>query len=250
MQQATLINFVKTQLSRKTDFVVQLPSLVQLFVAPWTAALQVFLTPTISWSLPKSMSIVSVMPSNHLILYCPLLLLPSLFPSIKVFFSESAVHNWRPTYWSFNFSLSPSNEYSRLISFRNNWFDPLAVQGALKSLLQHNSKASILWHSVFFMVQLSQPYATTKNIIALTILIFVGKMMSLLFSTLSMFVTAFLPRSNHFLISWRQLPSTVILEPKKRKSVTSSTFSPSIYHEVMGPDAMILVFLFFFNVEF
>ena len=102
---------------------------------PWTAALQVFLSPTISWSLPKSMSIASVMPSNHLILYCPLLLLPSLFPSIKVFFSESAVHNWRPTYWSFNFSLSPSNEYSGLISFRNNWFDPLAVQGALKSLL-------------------------------------------------------------------------------------------------------------------
>ena len=102
---------------------------------PWTASLQVFLSPTISWSLPKSMSIASVMPSNHLILYCPLLLLPSLCPSIKVFFSESAVHNWRPTYWSFNFSLSPSNEYSGLISFRNNWFDPLAVQGALKSLL-------------------------------------------------------------------------------------------------------------------
>ena len=230
-------------------FVVRSPSHVQLFAAPWTAALQAFLSPIISWSLPRSMSILSVMPSKHLILCCPLLLLPSIFPSIKVFFSESAVHNRWPIYWSFTFSLSPYSEYSGLISFRNDWLDPLAVQGALKSLRQHHDlKASILWHSVFFMVQLWQLYVTTINIIALTILTLVDKMMFLLFSTV--YVYAFLPRTNHFLISWRQSPSTVILEPKKRKSVTASTFSPSIYHEVMGPDAMILVFWFFFNIEF
>ena len=234
-------------------FVVQSPSHVQLFAAPWTAALQAFLSPTISWSLPRSMSISSVMPSKHLILCCPLLLLPSIFPSIKVFFSESAVHNRWPIHWSFNFSLSPYSEYSGLISFRNDWFDPLGVQGALKSLLQHhNLKASILWHSVFFTVQLWQLYVTTINIIALTMLTLVGKMMFLLFSTV--YVYAVLPRTNHFLISWRQSPSTVILEPKKRKSVTASTFCPSIYHEVMGPDAMILVFFLllflFFNIEF
>ena len=170
-------------------------------------------------------------------------------PSIRIFSNELALRIRWPKYWSFSFSISPFNEYSGLISFRNDWLDPLAVQGALKSLRQHHDlKASILWHSVFFMVQLWQLYVTTINIIALTILTLVGKMMFLLFSTV--YVYAFLPRTNHFLISWRQSPSTVILEPKKRKSVTASTFSPSIYHEVMGPDAMILVFCFFFNIEF
>ena len=145
-------------------FVVQAPSHVQLFVAPWTAAFQAFLSPTISWSFPKSMSIGSVMPSIHLILCCPLLLLPSIFPSIRVFSNELAVRIRWPKYWSFSVSISPSNEYSGLISFRNDWFDPLAVQGALKSLFQHhNSKALILWHSVFFMVQLSHPYMTTTR---------------------------------------------------------------------------------------
>ena len=178
---------------------VQLLSYVQLFMTPWTAARQASLSIPISQNLHKLMSIKSVMPSNHLIL-C--LLLPSIFPSIRVFSNESALHIRWPKYWSFSFSISPSNEYSGLISFRIEWLDLLAVQGTLKSLLQHhNSKASILQLSAFFMVQFSYPYMTIGQIIALTRWTFVGKVMSLLFNT-SRFVLAFLPRSKHLLISW------------------------------------------------
>ena len=162
--------------------------------------------------------IESVMPSNRLILCCPLLLLPSIFPSIRVFSNESVLPIRWPKYWSFSFSISPSNEYSVLIFFRIDWLDLLAVQGILKSLLQHHcSKASVLQHSVFFMVQLSHPYMTTGKTIALTIWTFVGKVMSLLFNTLSRIVIALFPRSKHLLISWLQSPSAVILEPPKNK---------------------------------
>ena len=156
------------------------------------------------------------MPSNHLILCHPLLLLPSIFPSIRVFSNESAVCIRWPKYWSFSFNISPSNEHPGLISFRMDWLDLLAVQGTLKSLLQHHSsKASILWHSAFFIVQLSHPYMTTGKTIALTLQTFVDKVMSLLFNMLSRLVKTFLPRSKHLLISWLQSPSAVILEPKK-----------------------------------
>ncbi|CAI9152346.1 unnamed protein product [Rangifer tarandus platyrhynchus] len=203
---------------------------------------------TNSQSLLKLMSIESVMPSNHLILCCPLLLPPSIFPSTRVFSNESVLRIRWPKYWSFSFSISPSNEYSGLISFRMDGLDLLAAQGTLKSLLQyHGSKASIFQHSAFFIVQLSHPYMTAGKTIALTRQIFVGKVMSLLFNMLSRLVIAFLPRSNCLLISWLQSPSAVILEPKKIKSVTVPTVSPSVCHEVMGPDAMILVFL---DVEF
>ena len=196
-----------------------------------------------SWSLLKLMSIELVMPSNHLILCHPLLLLPSIFPSIRVFSNESVLCIRWPTYWSFSFSISSSNEHLGLISFRMDWLDLLAVQGTLKSLLQHYcSKASIFQCSAFFRVQLSHPYMTTGKTIALTRRTFVDKVMSLLFNTLSRFVIAFHPRSKHLLISWLQSPSAVILEPKKIKSLTVSTVSPSICHEVVGPDAMILVF--------
>ena len=182
------------------------------------------------------------MPSNHLILYRPLLL-PSIFQSIRVFSNESALHIKWPKYWSFSFNISPFNEHPGLISFRMDWLDFLAVQGTLKSLLQHHSsKASILWRSAFFIVQLSHPYMTTRKTIALTRQIFVDKIMSLLFNMLSRLVITFLPRSKRLLISWLQSPSAVILEPPKIKSATVSTVSPSISHEVMGPDAMILVF--------
>ena len=214
-----------------------------VFVAPWTAACQASLFITNSWNLLKLMSIELVMPSNHLILCCPLLLLPSISPSIRVLSSESVLRIRWPKYWSFSFSISPSNEYSGLISFRMDWLDLLAVQGALKSLLQHHSsKASILQCSVFFIVQLSHPHMTTGKTIALTRWTFVGKVMSLLFNMLSRLVIAFLPRSNYLLISWLQSPSAVILEPKKIKSVTVSIVSSSICQEMMGPDAMILVF--------
>ena len=180
-----------------------------------------------------------VMPFNHLILCRPLLLLHSIFPSIRVFSNESVLHIRWPKYWSFSFSISPSSEYSGLLSFRMDWLDLLAVQGTLKSLLQHySSKASILQRSAFFMVQLSHPFMTLGKTIALTRQTFVGKVMSLLFNTLSSLVIAFLPRNKHLLISWLQSPLAVILEPKKIKSVVS-TASPSICHEVMGPDAMI-----------
>ena len=170
---------------------------------------------------------------------CPLLLPPSIFPSIKVFSNESVFCISWAKYWSFSFSISPSNEYSGLISFRMDWLDLLAVQGTVKSLLQqHSSKASILWCSAFFIVHRSHPYMTTGKTIALTRQIFVDKVVSLLFNMLSRLVITFLSRSKHLLISWLQSPSAVLLEPKKIKSVT---VSPSICHEVMGQDAMIFV---------
>ena len=183
------------------------------------------------------------MPSTHLILCRPLFLPPSVFPSIRVFSSESVLHTRWPKYWSFSFSISPSNEYSGLISFRMDWLDLLAVQGTRKSLLPHHrSKASILQHSAFFIVQISHPYMTTGETITLTRWTFLGKVMSLLFNMLSRLVIAFLQRSKHLLISCLQSPSAVILEPPKIKSVTVSIVSPSICHEVMGQDAIILVF--------
>ena len=189
------------------------------------------------------MPIESVMPSNNLILCCSLLLPPSNFPRIRVFSNESVPPMKWPKDWSFIFSISPSNECSGLISFRMDWLDLLAVQGTLRSLLQHHSsKASILQRSVFFIVQLSHPYMTTGKTIAMTRWTLVGRVMSPFFNMLSRLVIAFLPRSKCLLISWLQSPSAVILEPKKIKSVTVSTVSPSVYHEVMGPDAMILVF--------
>jgi len=181
------------------------------------------------------------MPFNHLILCCPLLFLPSVFPSIRVFSNESVLRVRWSKYWSFR--VSPSNEYSGLISFAIGWLDLFAVQGTLKSLLQHHSsKASILQHSAFSIVQLSHPYMTTGKATALTRWTFVGKVMSLLFNMLSRLVIAFLPRSKRLLISWLQSPSAVILEPKKIKSLTVSIVSPSICHKVMGPDAMIFIF--------
>ena len=196
----------------------------------------------ISWSLLKLMSIESVMPSNHLILCCPLLLLPSIFPRIKVFSNESTLRRRWPKYWSFSFSIIPSKEIPGLI-FRMDWLDLLAVQGTLKSLLQHHSsKASILQCSAFFIVQLSHPYMTTGKTIALTRWTLVGKVMSLLLNILSRLVITFLPRHKRLLISWLQSPSAVILEPEIIKSHIVSTISPSICHEVMGPDAMIFVF--------
>jgi len=178
------------------------------------------------------MSIKSVMPSSHLILCHPLLLLPPIPPRIRVFSNESILCMRWPKYWSFSFSISPSKEIPGLISFRMDWLDLLAVQGTLKSLLQHHSsKASILRHSAFFTAQLSHPYMTTGKTIA-----FVGKVISLLLNMLSRLVITFLPRSKCLLISWLQLPSAVILEPKKIKSDTISTVSPSICHEVMGPE--------------
>ena len=218
-------------------------SRVQLYVTPWIAARQAFLFIINSRSLFTLKSIKSVIPSNHLILCHPLLLLPSIFPSIRVFSNESVLRIRWPKYWSFSFSISPSNEYSGQISFKMDWLSHLAVQGTLKSLLQHHSsKASILRCSAFFIVQLSHPYMTTGKTIALTRWTFVGKVMFLLFNMLSRLVIAFLPRSKHLLISWLQSPYAVILEPSKIKSVAVSIVFPSICHEVMGLDAMILVF--------
>ena len=175
------------------------------------------LSTTNSWNLLKLMSIESVTPSNHLILCCPVLLLPSIFPSIRVFSNKSAFRSRWPKYWSFSFNISPSNEHSGLISFRIDWLD-LAVQGTLKSLLQHHSsKASVLRRSAFFIVQLSHPYLTTGKTIALTRWTFVGKILSLLFNMLSRLVITFLPRSKHLFISWLQSPSAVILEPPQNK---------------------------------
>ena len=178
------------------------------------------------------------MPSNHIILYHPLILLPSILPSIRVFSNESVLHIRWPKYqsFSFNFSIDLSNEYSGLISFRMDWLDLLEVQGTLKSLLQfHSSKASILQLSAFFMVQLSHPYMTTEKNVALTRWTFLGKIVSRLFNMLSRLVITFLPRSKHLLISWLRSSSAVILEPKKIKSVAVSIVSPSICHEVMEP---------------
>ena len=174
----------------------------------WTAAHQDSLSFIISWTLLKLMSIESVIPSNHLILCRFLLLLPSIFPSIRVFSNESALHIRWPKDWSFSFSISPSNEYSGLISFSIDWFDLLAVQGTLKSLLQHHSsKASILQHSASFTVQLSHPYVTTGKTRALTRWTFVGRVMSLLFNMLSRFVIPFISKNKHLLISWLHSPS-------------------------------------------
>ena len=207
---------------------------------PWTAAHQASLSITNSRSLLKLMSIELVMPSNHFILCRPLLLLPSIFPSIRVFSSDSPLHIRWPKYWSFSFNISPSNEHPGLISCRMDWLDLLAVQRTLKSLPQHHSsKASILQHSAFFTVQLSHPYMTTGKTLALTRQTFVGKVMSLLLNMLSRLVITFLLNSKRLLISWLQSPFAVIYEPKKLKS---DTVFPSICHEVMGPDAMILVF--------
>ena len=222
---------------------------VQLFETPWTIARQASLSITNSWSSPKPMSIESVMRSNHLILCRPLLFLPSIFPAIRAFSNESALHIRWPKYWSFSFSISPSNEHPGLISFRTGWIS--SQSKGLSSLLQHHSsKASILRHSASFIVQLSHPYMTTGKTIDLTRWTFVGKVMSLLFNMLSRLVINFLPRSKCLLISWLQSPSAVILEPKKIKSDTVFTVSPSISHEVMGPDAMILVWMLSFKPTF
>ena len=179
----------------------------------------------------------------HLILCRPLLLLPSIFPSIRVFPNESALRIRWTDYWSFSFIIRPSDQLPGLISFRMDWLDFLAVEETLKSPLQHHSsKASILRHSAFFIVQFSHPYMTNGKTIALTRWTFVGKVISLLLNMLSKLVITLLPRSKRLLISWLQSPSAVILEPLKIKSDTVSTVSPSICHEVMGPDAMIFVF--------
>ena len=197
---------------------VQSLSHVRLFATPWTAASQASLSITSSQSLLRLMSLESMIPSNHLVLCHPLLLLPSIFPSIRVFFNESILCTRWPKYRSFSFSISHSNDYSGLISFRIGWFDLLTVQGTLKSRLQHySSQASILHCSAFFMVQISHPYMTTGKTIALTRWTFVGKVMSLLFNMLSRLVIAFLPRSKCLLMSWLQSPSAVILEPPQNK---------------------------------
>ena len=189
------------------------------------------------------MSIESVTSSNHLILCRSLLLQSSNFPNIKVFASESLLHIRWSKYWSFSFIISHSNEHPGLISFRMDWLDLLAIHGTLKSLLQHqSSKASILQLSAFFTVQLSHPYMTAGKTIALTRHTFVGKVMFLLFNMLSRLVIAFLPRSKHLLILWLQSPSAVIWEPPQIKSLTVSIIAPSICHEVMEPDAVLLVF--------
>ena len=195
---------------------VQLLSRVWLFATPWTAVCQASLSITNSRSLHKPMSIESVMPSNHLILCHPLVLLPAIFPSIRVFSNESALCIRWPKYWSLSFSISPSNECPGLIFFRMDWLELLAFQGTLKSLLQHHSsKASILPCPAFFIVQLSHPYMTTGKTIAFTRSTFVDKVMSLLFNMLSRLVITFLPRSKCLLVSWLQSPSAVILEPPK-----------------------------------
>ena len=194
-------------------------------------------------SLPKPMSIESVMPSNHLILCRALFLLPSIFPSIRVFSNDSPFRIRWPKYWSFSVNISPSNEHPGPISFRMGWLDLLAVQGILKSLLQHHSsKASILRVSAFFNIQLAHPYMTAGKNIVLNTWTFVSKVMSLIFNMWSRFVISFPPRCKHLLISCLQSPSAVILEPKKIKFLTVSIVSPTICHEVMELDAVILVF--------
>ena len=224
---------------------------VQLFATSCTTGHQASLSITNSQRFLKLMSTELVMPSNHLILCHPLLLLQSIFPSIRVFFSEMVLHIRWPKYWRFSFSISLSNEYSGLISFRMDWLDLLAVQGILESLLQHRiSKASIIRHSALFIVQLSNPYITTGKTIALTRWTTVGKVMSVLYNMLSRLVIGFFPRNKCLLISWLQSPSAVILEPPKIKSLTVSTVSLSICHEVMGLDAMILIFWMSFKPTF
>ena len=222
---------------------VQSLSHVRLFATSWISSRQASLSITNSQSQPKPMPIESVMPFSHPTLCSPLLLLPSIPPSIKVFSNESTLRMRWPKYWSFSFKISLSNKHPGLISFRMDWLDLLAVQGTLKSLPQHHSsKASIFQCSAFFTVQLSHLYMTTGKTIALTRWTFVGKVMSLLFNMLSRLTITFLPRSKGLLNSWLQSPSAVILEPPKIKSDTVFTVSPSISYEMMGPDAMILVF--------
>ena len=200
-------------------------SVVSHSVTPWIAACQASLSITNSQNLLKLMPIESVMPSSHLILCHPLLLLPPIPPSIRAFSSESALRMRWPKYWSFSFSINPSNEHPGLISFRMDRLDFLAVEGTLKSLLQHHSSnASIFRCSAFFTVQLSHPYMTTGKTIALTRWTFVGKVLSLLFNTLSRLVITFLPRSKRLLISWLQSPAAVILEPPKIKSDSFHSF--------------------------
>ena len=214
-----------------------------LFATAWTAARQASLSITNSQSLLKLMSIKSVVPSNHLIL-CHPLLPPSIFPRIRVFSSDSVLPIRWPKYWSFSFSISPSNEYLGLISFRIDWFELLAVRGTLISLLQHHSsKASVLWCSAFFIVQLSHPCMTTGKTIALTRRTFVGKATSLFFNMLSRLVIAFLPRSKRLLISWAAVPICSDFGAQDIRSVTVSIVSSSICHEVMGLDAMTLFIL-------
>ena len=223
--------------------IVQLLNHVRLFVTPWTATCQASLSITNSWSILKLMSIESVMPSNHLIFCRLLLLLPSVFPCIAVSSNESAICIRWPKYWSFSFSISPSNECSGLTSL--GWTGWISLQS--KGLLRVFSNTTVqkhqfFWCSAFFIVQLLHPYMTTGKTTALTRWNFVGKViMSLLFHMLSRLIIAFLPRGKCHLISWLQLPSAKILESKRIKSVTVSIVSPYICHEVIGPDAMILV---------
>ena len=199
----TIFQFSSVQFSR---------SVVSNSVTPWTVARQASQSITNSQSSLKLMSIESVMPSYHLILCHPLLLLPSIFPSFRVFSNESALRIMWPKYWSFSFNISPSNEHPGLVSFRMNWLHLLAVQGTLKSLLQHHSsKASILWRSAFFTIQLSHPCMTTGKTIALTRWTFVGKVMCLLFNMLSRLVITLLPRSKRLLISWLQSSSAFLV---------------------------------------
>ena len=212
---------------------VQLLSCVQLFVTPWTETKQASLSITNSQSLLKLMSIESVMPFNYLILYRPLLFPLSIFPSIRVISNESVLHIRWPKYWSFSYSISPSNEYTGLISFRMDWLD-LASRDSEEPSQHRSSKASILQHLTFFMVQLSHLYMTIGKTIALTRWTFVDKVMSLLFNVLSRLVIIFLSRNKHILISWLQSPSAVILEPPKIKFVTVSTVLPSLCNQVMG----------------
>ena len=227
---------------------IQSLSCVPLFGTPLTAARQASLSITNSLSLLKLMSIKSVMPFNHLILCCPFLLLPSVFPSFRVFSNESVLIRL-PKYWSFSFSISPSNEYSGLISFRIDLFDFLAVKGTLKSLQHHSSKASVLQHSTFFMVQLQYPYMTTGKTIAFTRWTFVGKVMSLLFNMLSRLVIAFLPKTK-CLNLMAAVTICKILEPKKIKSATVSVVFPSTCHVVIGLDTKTFSFFFFFLIFF
>ena len=222
---------VSSEISGSQFSSVQSLSPVELFATPWVAARQASLSITISRSSLRLTSIKSVMSSSHLILCRPLLLLPPVPPSIRVFSNGSTFCMRWPKYWSFSFSIIPSKEIPGMISFRMDWLDLLAVQGTLRSFLQHHiSKASILQCSAFFTVQLSHPYMTIGKTIALTRRTFVGKVMSLLFNMLSRLVITFLSRSKHLLISWLQSPSAVILEPQKIKSDTVSTISPSISH--------------------
>ena len=246
---ALILTLVKKEIPKALEMdccAVQLSSCVWLLAAPWTTACQASLSLTISQSLPNFMLTASVMPFSHFIHWDSLLLLPSIFPSIVDFSTKLPVHIRWLNYWSFSFSISPSSDYSVLISCKTDCFDILAAQGTLRSLLQqHSLKASVLWCSAFFTAQLSQMYVTTGKTITLTLWTFVSRVTSLLFNIASRFVFACLTRSGHLQISWLQSPSAVLLESKKRKSATASTFPLSICHVRMGPDAMILLLSFF-----